>query len=327
MSTRLIGSHHGLDLVAQPDRFQSWVDQNHEPDESYVEGYKILVRTLFRTFQRQLNLHKDLLRIETSFEYFRADSSIADIDSLSTDCEASHLLKHLNEFDRRLYRAHNHEYLENEIQSLRDEVVEPFEKLFKKYGRTNTPLPLSNYFALHALETTFSAANGTSRGYPEAFQFGWLDRRFSQTELDAGFEGYTVALAWLYTELAIEGADISRVQEMLLDAESWQEVNRSSQTIRELLLEPVKDHTGTSSANYDLDVPEEATEIDHLLQGAPNAAVGIEKTLDRIFSGKLRFQGTRYSPGRGVRASSLFWKASNQFEVGATQTSQSRYDG
>ena len=298
--TRLIGAHHALDQVTRFDEFESWVAQNFEDNgEHHVGGYKILVRALFRTFQEQLTIYKESLGIASSFEYFRAESSIADIDSLEADCEASHLIKHLNEFDRRLYRAHDHEYLDRELTSLRTEVIEPFNELFEKYGRTKTTLDLSEYLSYRALEAVLSTANDANRGYPEAYQRGWLDRRRTQEELDTNFESYTLALCWLYAELAPDGTELSTVHEALLDADDWKELNRTYGQVRDTMLQPIEDRVDSHPAAYEIDVPESSTEIDHLFEGAPDPSVGIEKTLDRIFLWEDAYKGDEVFVGSG----------------------------
>ncbi|RDI72660.1 ATP-binding protein [Halopelagius longus] len=282
------------------DEFESWVTQNFEgDDQDHIKGYKILVRALFRTFQEELNIHRKCLDIESSFEYFRAESSIADIDSLEANCEASHLLKHLNEFDRRLYRAHNREYLNRELASLRSDVIKPFNELFEKYGRTKTTLDLSEYFDYQAIKIVLPAVNDANRGYPEAYQHGWLDRRYTQAELDANFESYTAALCWLYAELALNETELLTVQEALFDADDWRELNRTYGEVRDTILQPIEDRVDSNSASYEVDIPDSSTEVDHLLKGAPDPAVGIEKSLDRIFLWEDTYRGDEVFVGSG----------------------------
>lgn len=69
--------------------------------------------------------------------------------------------------------------------------------------------------------------------------------------------------------------------------------------MRERMLQPFEDRLDASSAAYEIDLPESPTEIDHLLEGAPDPAIGIEKTLDRIFLWEDAYRGDEVFVGSG----------------------------
>lgn len=282
--TRLVGTHHALKEAIKLDEFESWLSHNEDEClDQHFEGYKILLRAVFRTFVRDLKIYKESFGINSSIEYERAESSIADIDSLNAESEASHLIKNLNEIDRRLYRAHNKEYLVEELQSVDEKAVQPFKKLFEKYGRTKTKLDLSTYFDYRALETLLDAANDASRGYPEAYQTGWIDGRYTLEEFNSNVESYALALRWLYSKLCVDAGEMEPVHESLKAASDWDDLDKTYKTNRVAMVDPLENTVDTRIEGYEIEVPDSATEIDHLLTNAPDPAVGIEKTLDRLF--------------------------------------------
>lgn len=298
--TPLVGAHHALDQGTRFDDFESWVTHNFEDDlEEIFTGYKILIQALFRSFHEELDTIKKRVGITPSLEYKYAKSARADIDSLNTECDASNLTKHLNEFDRQIYRAHNPEYLEDNLSSLRSEVIAPYRELFQKYGRTKTSLPLEDYLNYWGLKTAHRAVNDATHDIPQAFFRSWFDRRYTPEEFDENFEGYKVALYWLYSKLASEETELTTVEEVLLNAEDWSELDRTYKQLSEALIKPIEDSEDFSSAPYEIDAPDSPDEIEHLLEGAPDPAVGIDKTLNRTFLWKDAYRANDVLVGSG----------------------------
>lgn len=281
----LFGAHKALSEATKIEEFKEWLEQSQMGKfEDYFCGYRLLVRSIYQGFQDHLHHNRRSLNIKKNLEYERAHAEIADIDSLSADCEASNLIKNLDRIDGDIYRTHNFQTLSQSISTLRREVIKPFDSLFDRIGNFSTTFDeeeISQYLSLFSLVTF---CNDTARGYPEGFQIGWIENRFSREDLEKQFDGYRVSLYWLYTKLGSDEADEAVLEESILEAEDWKDLDSSFKSVRQSLLRPFESRVEEDRTTlFWLRDAESTDEIRHLLSDAPDVAVGIRKTLNRIF--------------------------------------------
>ncbi|TKX58641.1 ATP-binding protein [Halorubrum sp. ASP1] len=280
-----LGIHHSLSTISDIDSYTKWVQRSREePIEEYLDGYRILVRACLQSFQDKLTSFPEVFHIDTNLEFRRARGEIADIDSLRANSEAANLLKYIDRIDDQIHSAHNAEYLSEAISNLRKQLLLPFEDVLDEYGTYATEPSeeeIRKYLACFSLVTY---ANDATRGYPEAFQYGWLDNRSNLEELDENFESYRDTLFWAYSILEPDVCDIDILRDDLLAVEDWKELDLEFRTAREALLDPFEDRHGRRRENlFELNINERPTAIENLLSGAPDPVVSQEKQLNRIF--------------------------------------------
>ena len=280
-----LGIYHSLSTISDLDSYIEWVQESREePIENYLDGYRILVRACLQSFQDKLTSFPEVFHIDTNLEFRRARGEIADIDSLRANSEAANLLKYIDRIDDQIHSAHNVEYLKESLSNLREQLLVPFEAVFDEYGTFSaepSEEEIKKYLACFSLVTY---TNDTTRGYPEAFQYGWLDNRGNLEELDENFEAYRDTLFWAYSILEPSVGDIEVLENDLLSVEDWQELDSEFSTAREALLKTFEDRYGRRRQSlFDLEINEKPTAIENLLSGAPDPVVSQEKQLNRVF--------------------------------------------
>lgn len=281
----LAGAHYSLSQAAHIGEFDTWLKENENASlEDYVTGYKILIRATLRVFQDQMHHHLNTLHIDSNLEYERGHAQIADIDTLNADCEASNLVKYLDNYDQDIHSGYDFDTLSDSLATLREDVVKPFDSFLMKKGKSKSNLNEPECFQFLALFSLITFGNDTTRGYPEAYQLGWIKNRCSRNDFEAGFEGYKLALFWIYSKMSHEDTDLQMLRKNVIGAGDWRELDSSFHTSRELLLHPFeKRATNGRKEVFQIDDSDTPNEIAHLLSDAPNPAVGIEKSLNRLF--------------------------------------------
>lgn len=280
----LRGTHVALSTITNPERFHKWVQANRSgPPEKYFEGYRMLVRVCYHAFQEELHTSISSLQIETNTEFERAAAELADIDSLSANSEAANLIKNLDEIDQKLSTTHNIDYLETVLSTLREDVLDPFNTVFSEYGEYSgqeSPEKIDSYLACYTLATY---ANDTVRGYPEGFQYSWMNSRNSTDEFNESFEGYKTSLCWAYSVLAPSTTNTDKLQQEIATANDWAELDSTFGIAREVLLEPFERRVDNYRGLFNLQLSGTPHQISNILTGAPDPEVDIESRLDRLF--------------------------------------------
>ncbi|MFP9193180.1 helix-turn-helix domain-containing protein [Natrialbaceae archaeon A-CW1-1] len=318
----LRGTHFALSTITDSERFREWLELNRSgPPEKYFEGYRMLVRVCYHAFQAKLHRSRNQFQIETNTEFERAAAELADIDSLSASSEAAHLIKHIEELDQKLSSAHNFEYLEKVLSTLREHVIDPFESVFSEFGEyavQEAPKVVDNYLASYSLVTY---ANDTARGYPEGFQHSWMRSRNSGEEFDQGFDGYKTSLCWAYSVLAPSDTDTTELCQEIAAANGWSELDSTFRTAREILLEPFERRVDNHSGFINLHLSSTPEQIADLLSGAPDPEVNIENRLDRFFLWDFVNRANEPLTGSGISGILvlLFGLQRMRSNIGATQ--------
>lgn len=297
----LRGIHVALSTITDSERFYKWIQANRSgPPKEYFEGYRMLVRVCYHAFQDELHTSLDSFQIETNTEFERAAAELADIDALSANSEAANLIKNFDEIDQKLSTAHNIDYLETVLSTLREDVLDPFNSVFSEYGEyvgQEAREDVDRYLACYSLATY---TNDTVRGYPEGFQHSWMSSRNSAEEFDQSFEGYKTSLCWAYSVLAPSMTNTDKLQREIATANDWAELDSTFDTAREVLLEPFERRVDNYRGLFNLQLSSTPNQISDLLTGAPDPEVDIESRLDRLFLWDSVHQGNETLSGTGI---------------------------
>lgn len=279
------GTHRALYTVSDIDTFEQWIEANQQDTiENYLEGYRMLVRACLQSFQDKLTSFPKTFHIKQNQEFRRARGEIADIDSLQANSEAANLIKYIDRLDNQIHSAHNVEYLKQSILDLKEQLLDPFEEVFAnraEYHSQSSDEEVDKYLACFWLMT---CANEAARGYPKGYQYGWMDFRWDRSDFDANFDTYKTALLWAYSVLEPDKGDFDTLSGHLISSEDWKELDSQFSVVRDTLLRPFEDEMeATRDSLIELELKETPKEIEHLLSGFEDPAVGIEKRLDRFF--------------------------------------------
>ena len=242
----ILGAIHLLDTSLDVKGLRTWLASYHGPDavarifDGYMFGLRTLVRLLHKTidFDFSLDLTED-------FVLSRARFCGVPIAEVPNSCEKAILLRNIHQASRSLLASKSWIQLESRAKGFSDAILIPLRRL-----ASCTKLTLPKVTPDHETAVNFVSQwqmhlflSDTRRGYPHGYHQPMLPDRLTEERLTKAFEGYKLAVQYLWYRLLRDEFARSVVAD-IHKATNWREFDKYYRPIQYELIDPKEELMG-----------------------------------------------------------------------------------
>jgi hypothetical protein len=242
----ILGAVHLLSILLDVETFKRWLASYHGPDTvaHIFNGYMFGLRTLVRLLHKAIDFDFSLDLTE-DFVLSRARFYGVPIAEIPNSCEKAILLRNVHKASRNLLGSKSWVQLESRTKEFSDAVLIPLRRLLSYTKLTlpkvtpdhETAVNLVSQWQLHLF------LSDTRRGYPHGYHQPMLPDRLTEERLSEAFEGYKLAVQYLWYRVLGDEFDGS-VAAQIHKATSWREFDKYYRPIQYELIDPKEKLTG-----------------------------------------------------------------------------------
>jgi len=200
--TKLIGSAILFQEVSNSAKLLAWSEENHDIQSigEILEGYRILARSTLHVIGYAYLMQGGPVEIEKDYQFLKGLRELGDIDKIQSDCEAAALSRTINQYNRQIALATTPEELKEEVDQATDELAKPLtQQLPDNVRAVPNTVNVNQAATWAAAKQCFTFLVDQRENMPWALYVSDFDILLSaQAELDAGIQGYTLVLEYLW---------------------------------------------------------------------------------------------------------------------------------
>ncbi|UVE50787.1 ATP-binding protein [Haloferax larsenii] len=287
--TRLIGSAKLLQEVSNFDGLLTWGEENHNIRmmDDILEGYRLLTRSTLHALGYSYLVQSGPVEIEKDYLFLKSLRELGDIDKVQSDCEAAALSRKINQHNRQLALATTSDELKDRLVRTTEELVQPLtQQLPDKVHAAPDTLSVNQAATWAAAEQCFTFLVDQRENMPWGLYVSDFDILLSdQSELDAGIQGYTLGLEYLWRLFADRLQIDASIFDDLHQIDEWKKIDeRFYGKLQRQFFQPFSEKHGVELGDSPLRLTEPfpKDEIAHLFADDRVPVIGKEEQMKQL---------------------------------------------
>lgn len=251
----VLGIAHATHVLRQTSAFKEWMSEAHTSFDMnrLLPGYKFALDTLLRLLHDEISGDYSLKLAEDKY-FIRARFRGVPLWKLPNTCEKVTLLKNMRKTVKDILRQNTWERFDSAMTRLEKSLLLPLSQLKghvmlpKHYGLAS----VDDAIRCAAIFQVYVFMNDTRKGYPHGYMQTMLedpvfedDGRENRDFLTEVFEGYKYAVKFLWSRLTPDRINENPLSQLHL-ATDWKQFDQYFGHIRESIIRPLEQQTGTS---------------------------------------------------------------------------------